>query len=104
MSKKKEKVFMVYDRVKYLREQNGYTQSDLANILGISRSSVNAWEMGISNISVKYVKELADIFNVSTDYLLGFEKSSTINITGLNEEQVAIIAKLVDYLKDLNSK
>lgn len=97
-------MLMVYDRVKYLREQNGYTQLELANMLGISRSSVNAWEMGLSNISVKYVKELADIFNVSTDYILGLDKTATINILGLNEEQVAIIVKLIDYLKDLNSK
>ena len=39
---------MVADKIKHLREQMGITQSDLAKKLGITRSSVNAWELGIS--------------------------------------------------------
>ena len=61
---------MVADKIKFLREQIGLTQSDLAKRLGITRSSVNAWEMGSSVPSTQYVVELANIFRVSTDYLL----------------------------------
>ena len=58
---------MVADRIKALREQRGMTQSELAKQLGITRSSVNAWELGISVPSTQYVVELADIFKVATD-------------------------------------
>ena len=39
---------MIDERIKSLREKRDLTQSDLARKLGITRSSVNAWEMGIS--------------------------------------------------------
>ena len=53
------------------------TQAELAKKLGITRSSVNAWEMGISVPSTQYIVELALLYNVSTDYLLGQDKMST---------------------------
>ncbi|MBQ8235442.1 MAG: helix-turn-helix transcriptional regulator [Clostridia bacterium] len=39
---------MISDKIKILREKNSLTQAELARELGITRSGVNAWEMGIS--------------------------------------------------------
>lgn len=71
---------MIADRIKSLREKTNKTQSELAKQLGITRSSVNAWEMGISVPSTQYIVELANIFHVSTDYLLGVNTTSTISV------------------------
>ena len=46
---------MIAERIKYLRERSGMTQAGLAKVLGITRSSVNAWEMGISVPSTQYI-------------------------------------------------
>ena len=54
------------DRIKSLREGAGLTQAEIARALGISRSGVNAWEMGLSVPSTQYIVELAKQFNVST--------------------------------------
>ena len=62
---------MLAERIKTLREQAGMSQEKLAKRLGITRSSVNAWEMGISTPSTQYIAELAGLFRVSADYLLG---------------------------------
>ena len=64
---------MISDRIKQLREQNSMTQAELAKRLCITRSSVNAWEMGISVPSTQSLVDLANIFDVSTDYLLGLD-------------------------------
>ena len=61
---------MIGDRIKELREQYGMTQTALAKKLGLSRSAINAWEMGISIPSTQYVVELAMLFRVSSDSLL----------------------------------
>lgn len=39
---------MIAEKIKSLRQQDSLTQAELAKRLGITRSSVNAWEMGIS--------------------------------------------------------
>lgn len=93
---------MIAEKIKFLREQKPYTQTELARKLGITRSSVNAWEMGISVPSTQYIVELSNIFSVSTDYLLGVEKTSTIDLTGLTEQDIEIIYTLAEYLKNKN--
>ena len=91
---------MVADRIKRLREQYGITQSELAKQLGITRSSVNAWEMGISIPSTQYIVELANIFEVSTDYILGVENTVSINVSGLSDKDIELINSIVIHLKD----
>ena len=54
------------DRIKSLRERAGLTQAQVARLLGLTRSGVNAWEMGLSVPSTQYVVELAKQFDVST--------------------------------------
>lgn len=93
---------MVSDRINFLREQKNYTQTDLAKKLGITRSSVNAWELGISVPSMQYIVELSNIFSVSTDYLLGVQKTSSIDISGLTQGDIEMIYSLTEYLKAKN--
>lgn len=60
---------MTAERIAALREQRHLTQAELAKRLGVTRSSVNAWELGISVPSTQYLVELAVLFGVSTDFL-----------------------------------
>ena len=94
---------MIAERIKYLRERSGMTQTGLAKVLGITRSSVNAWEMGISVPSTQYIVELAGLFKVSTDYLLGLGSSATISLDGLTESDIQVLHHLVTHLKNKNS-
>ena len=94
---------MIADNIKKLRQQRGFTQSELAKKLKITRSSVNAWEMGISVPSTQYIAELALLFNVSSDYLLGIAKASTISVDGLTDVEIAAVTTLVECLKNKNN-
>lgn len=95
-------MIMVADRIKYLREQANMRQADLARQLGITRSSVNAWEMGISVPSTQYVVELAGMFNVSTDYLLCVNKSATVSVEGLTETDIQLVHTIIGHLREKN--
>ena len=64
-------IISISERIKELREKQNITQSSLAKKLSITRSAVNAWEMGISIPNVEKLVELSSLFNVSVDYLLG---------------------------------
>lgn len=95
---------MVADRIKTLREQVGMTQTALAKQLGITRSSVNAWELGISVPSTQYIVELAALFKVSTDYLLCVDRSAAIDVSGLTEDDTELVTSLVRHLRRKNRK
>lgn len=95
---------MIAERIKFLRESNNLTQSELARKLGITRSSVNAWEQGISVPSTQYVVELARLFNVSVDYLLGVDGSAVLSISGLNEDDVKLLYQIIGHLRKNNAR
>jgi transcriptional regulator with XRE-family HTH domain len=87
------------ERLKYLREQRNISQQDLADRLGVTRSTVSAWEAGINEPVLKTFVEIATFFNVSTDYLLSLEKSLNIDISELNEDDKATMLNLLNRLK-----
>ena len=91
---------MIADKIKTLRENLNLTQSALAKELGITRSSVNAWEMGISVPSTQYIVDLAGVFDISTDYLLGVDSSSTISVAGLTDSDILLVHSIIEHLKN----
>ena len=91
---------MICDRIKQLREQAGYSQAQLAKRLDVTRSSVNAWEMGLSMPTTQYVVTLAKLFHVSADYLLGLTASSSIVLDGYTQEKIEMLYKLIRYFDD----
>lgn len=95
---------MVADRIKSLREQAGMSQTELAKLLGITRSSVNAWELGISVPSTPYIVELANIFKISTDYLLCVNSSATVSVKDLTEADIQLVHRLISHLRAKNTR
>ena len=95
---------MTGEKIKELRTARGWTQADLARRLGITRNGVNSWEQGLSLPSPASLVELAKIFSVSTDYLLGVESLDTVNVTGLKKRDVAVLAELADRLREHNNE
>lgn len=89
---------MIGERIQALR--SNMTQSMLAKKLGITRSAVNAWEMGISIPSTQYIIELAKLFKVSADFILEIDNKETINISDYEEEEKEIIYKLIGYFQE----
>ena len=94
---------MVADRIKDLREKNELTQTALAKKLNVTRSSVNAWEMGTSVPSTALIVDIAKLFHISTDYLLGIKETSTLDISYLNEKETKLVYSMVEYFKSLKS-
>ena len=91
---------MTAETIKQLREARGWTQAELARRLNISRNGVNTWEQGLSMPSPHFLVELAKIFSVSTDFLLGVE-SHTINVSDLSAKDVAMLTDLADRLRSV---
>lgn len=88
---------MISDRIKQLRETAGYSQSQLAKKLDVTRSSVNAWEMGISTRTSQYIVAMAELLHVQADFLLGINDEVTLPLGGYSTEEVELIYSLLEY-------
>ncbi|MEE1048409.1 MAG: helix-turn-helix transcriptional regulator [Clostridia bacterium] len=62
-----------YRRIRDLREDNDYTQSYVAKILGITQQQYSLYESGRRDIPTTALLALADLYNTTTDYILGRE-------------------------------
>ena len=85
------------EKIRALREQTGISQSELARRLGVTRSSVNAWESGLSAPTAIYLVELSKLFHVSTDYLLGLETNQSLKLSHLSDNEIKLVYDLVKY-------
>ena len=88
---------MICDTIKELRERTGLSQFALAKKVGVTRSAVNAWEMGLSIPTIQYVAELAQLFHVSADYMLGIDNTESVYIGSLSDEEKHILYSLLNY-------
>lgn len=91
------------DRVRKLREGRNMTQTELSEILGMKTyTTVSKWEKNENFPKGKDLKKLAEIFNVTSDYLLGLTDDKLKKITTQNEKTEII--SIYDQLEDPNKE
>jgi transcriptional regulator with XRE-family HTH domain len=89
------------DKIKELRSARNITQADLANMIGVTPSAVSSYETIERQPSYDVLIKLAACFNVSTDFLLGFNKrdaeskNDVVDISKLTKKQKTIIRQTV---------
>lgn len=89
---------MISENIKRLRENAGLSQAALARKLGVTRASVNAWEMELSAPTAQYLIALAQIFHTTTDDILGLEPQEQIVLRDMNEQEKRLVYDLVSYI------
>lgn len=88
------------NNLKNLRQIKKITQSELANKLSISRTSVVMWESGQNYPSIDKLIELCEILDCSVDFLLGISSSTkqSLDISKLASEDQLLILSLYNRL------
>ena len=94
---------MMGDRIKELREDKGYTQTELANILQVSRQSLSNYENEIVEPNINTLIKMADFFNCSLDYLTGRTKEK-YNLNIFDKETRELLVRLIDVVVDFKVK
>ena len=65
------------NRVKELRKEHKISQQKLATILNVHQTAISQWETGRTNPDISIAAEMAKIFNVSLEYVLGISSESS---------------------------
>ena len=74
------------DKIMNERKRNGWSQEELADKLGVSRQSVSKWESAQSVPDLNRIIKLAEIFGVTTDYLLKEELENCVEQKVVKED------------------
>ena len=91
-------------KLKELRQNAGLTQKQLADRLWLSKATVSYYEQSLRYPSPEVLVKLAEIFHVTTDYILGIEeKKQTIDVTDLSDEDIEFLENAVKLLRKKNS-
>lgn len=87
------------ERIKYLREKNGFTQKDIATKLGVEPAAISKYELNMREPNIEAIKKLAILFNVSIDYLLGRTPDVFVDEANKESLDISLIKKKYDFSK-----
>ena len=91
---------MIYERMKNIRTYYGHTQSQIANVLKVSRSTYAGWENGIDSIILPNLNNFCNYYKVSRDYICGLSNIKEIKLENLEIDKI----KLGNNLKEIRLK
>lgn len=86
-------------KLKTLRTSQKLTQQQLADRIGVAKSVVSYYESGDRYPSYDVLVKIARIFHTTTDYLLDVSKDNVIDVTGLSDEDIAVVRTVAEALK-----
>lgn len=92
------------DKIKKYRTSIKMTQAEFAERLGVTGASVSAYENGTRQPSYYILVKIANILGVTTDNLLGRDKSfeKTINVSGLTNSQINTVKEIINTYENYN--
>ena len=90
------------EKLKALRTSQKMTQQQLADRIGVAKSVVSYYESGDRYPSYDVLVKIAHVFHTTTDYLLDVKKEKVIDVSGLPDEDIAVVRTVAEALKRKN--
>ena len=93
------------ERLKELRKSKGWTQVQVAAKMGLTDSVISFYERQERAPSPEVLIKFAELYDVSTDYLLGVEtlNDQHLDVTGLSKREISILKEFIEILRKRNS-
>jgi len=80
------------NKLKELRKKKNLSQTELSYLLNVAQNTISQWENNVRKMDISTAKKIADFFDVTTDYLLGY--------SSFNEPNFKNVFNTVCYLKE----
>ncbi len=87
------------DRIKQLRQQRGWSQAQLSKKLNVHQKQISGYERGIHSPSIELLVRMAELFNVSLDYI-AFDGRDEKNVVPIADRELMQTVQLVDQLSE----
>ena len=87
------------NRIKRLRQEKGWSQMQLSKKLNVHQKQISAYERGIHSPSIDFLVKLADLFNVSLDYL-AFDDRHDSNQLQIADRELIQTMKEIEALSE----
>ncbi len=89
-------------RLRQLRIGNQLRQDQVGRIIGLNKNAISSYENDKRQPPYDVLVRLASLYRVSTDYLLGNQPSKTIDVTQLDQEDLAVVTNLINHIENKN--
>lgn len=86
-------------KLKKLRIEKKLTQKQVAERTGVAVSAISSYESGDRYPSYVTLVKLASMYHVSCDYLVGLSDTRTLDVTGLNDNEIEVISNTIDAFR-----
>lgn len=93
----------IHNRIKRLRQERNWTQGELAQKIGIQQKQISAYERGVNFPSTEVLLKLAEIFDVSLDYL-AFDKANTASKVHVKDRELLRFFEIIDQMEESEKK
>ena len=93
---------MLGTRIKDLRKEFGLSQVELAMRMEVTKQTISNWENENIQPSIDMLVGLSNVFNVTTDYLLGLDDVPRLSIEGLPMSFAAHLAQIIEDFRNLS--
>ena len=93
---------MLGTRIKELRKAFGLSQVELAMRMEVTKQTISNWENENIQPSIDMLVGLSNVFNVTTDYLLGLDDVPRLSIEGLPMSFAAHLAQIIEDFRSLS--
>ena len=90
---------MLNERIKQLSLSYKLHQVEFGKKLGVTKQCVSNWENNNIQPSVDMLVKIAELFSVTTDYLLGRDEKKYLDISGLTDSQIVNIQNIINDIR-----
>ena len=97
-------MYCLPERLKRLRQSMHLSQEQVARLLGVDRSTISSYESNVRQPPLDTLSRIADVFGVSTDYLLGRTSDLSFGLFDLSGEDKALLNQMASKLMEKNRR
>lgn len=93
----------IADKIKFLRKEFlKINQTNFAKLNGVSRGTIINWENGVSQPTISHIAMIAQITNVTIDYLIDDNQKLELSTIGIEDKEYCILKNIISYFEEKN--